>query len=626
MESAPVSPANWTGHIIVASLRGIGLRIVEQLVGMGKQVVVIDENADDRSIRTIRSWRVPYIYGNARRRETLAEAGIVGASALISLDNNDLLSLELALLAKNLRPRLRVIVRMSNTPVGRAVEEVTGHGTVLDSAALAAPAFVDALLRRRDRAVVLSGVEFRIVELVARSEGSIRAVFGELTPVAVLPTGKPPAICPGRDMQVHAGDHVIVVATPAEFRTAGVGIGPKRPDPTAPGFSKQVRDEAHSGSVRALIRALFTGADRALKVTMIAVLVLMVLATVVIDLGYRTHSGQLMNPVDALYTTVQTVVTVGYGDFPFGNQPMWLVIFDIGLMLVGTSLMAVLFAQLTDLLISRRLASSLGEQRAARMRGHTIVVGLGSVGYRVVNDLLSAGQRVVVIERDPENRHLSSARAASAAVLIADATDPATLQLVSLEHATGAAVLTSDDLANIETGLAINAELADVEHNVPIVLRLFDRHLSRTVERSFGFREVRSTAELAAPWFVAAALGLDVLAAFAVERRMMLAGRVTVTAVGSLVGVRLKDLDARLRIIAVTRSSNPDHLVYPLHHDSTLQAGDRAYIIGPHEELLRFLERNYAATDRTPVAAAQTQSSAQPPSSARPPTQPPTSG
>ena len=48
MDSAPVSPANWTGHIIVASLRGIGLRIVEQLVGMGKQVVVIDENADDR--------------------------------------------------------------------------------------------------------------------------------------------------------------------------------------------------------------------------------------------------------------------------------------------------------------------------------------------------------------------------------------------------------------------------------------------------------------------------------------------------------------------------------------------------------------------------------------------------
>lgn len=598
MDSPPVSPANLTGHIIVASLRGIGLRIVEQLVGMGKQVVVIDENADDRSIATIRSWRVPYIQGNARRRATLAEAGIVGASALISLDNNDLLSLELALLAKNLRPRLRVIVRMSNTPVGRAVEEVTGHGTVLDSAALAAPAFVDALLRRRDRSIKFADVEFRIVELVARSEGSIRSVFGGLTPVAVLPPGKPPAICPSRDTPVRPGDHIITVATPAELRRAGVSVGATRPDPSAPGFSKQLRRESHSGSVRALVQALFTGADRALKVTVIAVIALMVLATVVINFGYQTHSGQLMNPVDALYTTVQTLVTVGYGDFPFGGQPTWLVIFDIGLMLVGTALMAVLFAQLTDLLVSRRLASSLGEQRAARMRGHTIVVGLGSVGYRVAHDLLSAGQRVVVIERDPDNRHLASARAANAAVLIADATDPATLQMVSLEHAVGAAVLTSDDLANIETGLAINAELADVEHNVPIVLRLFDRHLSRTVERSFGFREVRSTAELAAPWFVAAALGLDVLAAFAVERRMMLAGRVVVTAAGSLVGVRFGDLDARLRIIAVKRNSHPNLLEYPLHHDSTLDAGDRAYLIGPHEELLRFLERNQAVPDR----------------------------
>lgn len=609
-----MSPANWTGHIIVASLRGIGLRIVEQLVGMGKQVVVIDEDADDRSIRTIRSWRVPYVYGNARRRETLAEAGIVGASALISLDNNDLLALELALLAKNLRPPLRVIVRMSKTPVGQAVERVTGRGTVLDSAALAAPAFVDALTKRRDRSIDFGGTEFRIVELVTRSKGPLREVFGDLIPLAWLPPDKPPALCPARDCHVNPGDHVIVVAKPEEFRRAGIEVGPARlgfggPDAGPDGLSRRVRHEAHTGSVRALFKALFTGADNALKLTGVSVLALMIIGTVVINMGYRTHTSELMSPVDALYTTVQTLVTVGYGDFPFGNQPTWLVLFDIALMLVGTFLMAVLFAQVTDLLVSRRIASTLGEQRAARMRGHTIVVGLGSVGYRVVHDLLSSGREVVAIERDPDNRHISAMRAADVTVVVADATDPATLQMVNLEHATGAAVLTSDDLANIETGLAINAELADVEHDVPIVLRLFDRYLSRTVKRSFGFREVMSTAELAAPWFVAAALGLDVLAAFAVEKRMMLAGRVILAAAGELTGQQLKDLDARLQVIAIERpadAADSVKLLYPPRPDSVLQPGDRAYVIGSQEELLRFLERNHATTDATTPTKATT--------------------
>ncbi len=56
------------------------------------------------------------------------------------------------------------------------------------------------------------------------------------------------------------------------------------------------------------------------------------------------------------------------------------------------------------------------------------------------------------------------------------------------------------------------------------MLRLFDRRLAGTVENSFDFRYVRSPAALAAPWFVGAALGFDVLDTFYVGDQPLLLG------------------------------------------------------------------------------------------------------
>lgn len=68
---------------------------------------------------------------------------------------------------------------------------------------------------------------------------------------------------------------------------------------------------------------------------------------------------------------------------------------------------------------------------------------------------------------------------------------------------------------------------------VPVVLRVFDRDLARMMERNFGFRHVRSTWALAAPSFVGAALGLDVLKTFFVDQQPFLVGRLATTRAGA---------------------------------------------------------------------------------------------
>lgn len=188
------------------------------------------------------------------------------------------------------------------------------------------------------------------------------------------------------------------------------------------------------------------------------------------------------------------------------------------------------------------------------MRNHYIVVGLGGVGIRVVEQLRAAGKRVAVIDKEPSPRNVSRARALSVPVVVADATDSDALAAANLSAAAGVAVLTSSDLANIETGLAIRGELGDRRDSVTTVLRLFDRHLSATVQKAFGFREVRSTAALAAPWFVAAALGLKVTTSLTLSGRTLMIGRLTVSSSGKLAGIPLHDLGVGIRVVAIKRA------------------------------------------------------------------------
>jgi hypothetical protein len=108
-----------------------------------------------------------------------------------------------------------------------------------------------------------------------------------------------------------------------------------------------------------------------------------------------------------------------------------------------------------------------------------------------------------------------------------------------------------------------------------VVLRVFDRGLADAVADGFGFRYVRSTAALAAPWFVGAAVGLD--------------------------GLAMGELAGRTRVVAIGRTDGT--LEYPPRSDTRFAAGDSAFLVGPYEEL-RSSSPCCAATPRPPTRAA----------------------
>ena len=582
--------AGWRGHVIVCGLHGVGLRIVELLNASGVPTVVIDDHPDPRQARNLIGWGIPHIARSSRSAEVLAEAGLAGAEAVICAQEDDLRTLETALLTRELRADVRVVVQLSNPAVGRALSRIAI--SVLDVAGLSAPSITEACLRTGVQEIRLAGERFAAARTIASAPATLRELYGALAPIAVLPAdGGDVVICPGRDHRVGPGDGVTLIGTPDELRVAGVTGPHQEPRAAAGQPARPARAVAH---LRHLAVSLLNAVDRRLVLALFALFTVVIGSTLILRLAYRL-GGHHIPLLDAVYFTAETVTTVNYGDFSFRNQSPWLMGGAIVLMLLGALFVAVFFAMLTDMLVSRRIEESLGRRRITGLRGHVLVIGLGSVGMQVLSRLAAAGSDVVVVEKHDGNRHLSQARALGVPVVIADATLPETLESVSLASASAVAVLTSDDLANLETGLAVRDQLGTRWDRTPVVLRMFDPQLARSVRHNFGFRNVRSTAALAAPWFVGAALGLDVLNTFYVGDEPLLVARLKVTRGGGLDGLAMQDLGARTRILAISRTFDQGYLEHPPRRGTRLRAGDEAYLIGPYEELLAVLRRDRPA-------------------------------
>jgi Trk K+ transport system NAD-binding subunit len=341
------------------------------------------------------------------------------------------------------------------------------------------------------------------------------------------------------------------------------------------------------------IRSLVSDVNPTFYPVFSATLVVLISATIILRFGYVPPPK--MGWVDAFYFTVETMTTTGYGDFSFVNQPTWLRTFSTLLMFSGVTTTALLVSFVADVLLSRRFVFASSHPRVGYLRNHIVVVGLSGLGMRVVSDLVAAGHDVAVIELNEENRFLSAVRDLDVPVIFGDATLRQTLQAARVDRARAIAVLTRDDIINIETGIVLTEMLgtktATREHwtDIPLVLRVYDRALGFAVAQRFGFENVRSTVELAAPWFIGATIGLKVLGTFSVGMTSFVVGGMQVAAGSELDGLRMFEMSTQARVIAIVTSNG----LVKLHprRDARLHADDTVYLVGPYRELIATLRK-----------------------------------
>ncbi len=570
-----------TGHIVVFGFRGVARRVVKQLAETGHRIVVVEPHANADEIDTLVRYGVEHVAGFGQAEETLRNARVADALAAVCVTDDDLRNIEIALLVRESSADVRIVVQMANAAVGRAMTSVTNPGAVLDVAQLASTSFVEAAINRTTHTIPLGGEEFIIATFPCTVSGTLRSVWGVSVPIAVRPVdGSPTVSCPGRDLPVAPGDLITLLGTAADFEDAG--LQPQRDHAVA--TRRTIRRR-----VREAIAAVTGTIDTPFRIAFAALTVLFVFSIGVLMWGYQGQDGSHMSALDAAYFTSETIATVGFGDFYFRDQPDWLRLWAIVLIVVGATLVALATALLTNALVSRRLAQSLGRQRLTGMKDHIVVVGLGAVGSKVALDLHDAGYEVAVIDDGNGERFFPQMKAAGVPVLVGDATLPETQADAGVSRAAGVAVLTSNDLVNIETGLAVRDVRGD--EPIPIVLRVFGRSLARVVGEVLSAGATRSIAELAAPWFVGAALGLEVIGTFYVGSTPFMAARISVRHGGGLDGMSMQDLGTSTRVVAIQRSKDSGRLEHPVRRDTVFHAGDSAFLVGQYEDLVDLLRR-----------------------------------
>jgi Trk K+ transport system NAD-binding subunit len=630
---------------------------------------------------------------SAHNPEALREADIYSALAVAACGDLDLDNLQTAIAAAEVAPNTRLVVSIDNAQLGDQLAAAIPAATVINMADRVGPSFVEACIRSDVvHAFTLfadpmtnpeeqASEVFAVVDATVDEADAFRARYGDLTPIALRRQADRDAVlCPPRDIPLAPGDQLTMLGRLAEFHDRGLTVAGLHDARTfaeiaAVARKRQERSEVEIiqqtdpsqsplGRARALAATVRGEFDGPFRWALAAVLAIVALSTVVLRLNYAANDPAAprdFDVFDALYLTVETMTTVGYGDFNFGGASHLLQVFGICLMLVGALSVAVIYAFITNIIISRRLEKALGRGRAGTIRGHVVLCGLGKIGTATMEGLLRAGRQVVVIERDEHNRFLPVARDRGVPVVIGDATVRTTLLQAGLGHAIAIAALTSDGVANLETVLSARdayEELAQArdervaarhaartaggrsyhrraretggatpdaapdEPGMRVVLRVADSSMTSEVERRFDIHTVRSAAALASPYFVGAALGYDVVSTFYVERTPFLVARMVVRPGAALVGPTLAELATGARILAVTAAPTPrpdktgangtGHTsaangagpvrpnLRPSRH-TRLRAGDELLAVGPVTEIVDMIRRNQHPADARPA-------------------------
>jgi voltage-gated potassium channel len=196
------------------------------------------------------------------------------------------------------------------------------------------------------------------------------------------------------------------------------------------------------------------GAERArirsLRVRLLLPLSVVLVVVLVGTLGYmalwHAQGGTWM---DALFMTVTTITTIGYGEVhPLSTAGR---LFTMVLAIAGIGSLFYTLGVVMEYLVAARLADPSGrkkmERRIDALRGHIIVAGLGRVGAQAAQELFHAGSPFVVVDPRPVAAQAAAER--GYLFLEGDATDDAVLERAGVRRASGLVVTTNNDATNM---------------------------------------------------------------------------------------------------------------------------------------------------------------------------------
>lgn len=290
------------------------------------------------------------------------------------------------------------------------------------------------------------------------------------------------------------------------------------------------------------------------------------------------------SPSEAIYLALGLAFFQPSGDFP---HVWYLQLFYFVLPVVGLGILATGLAEFGRLFFNRRARRKEWEMAvASTFSRHLVLIGLGHLGFRVMQTLVDTGQEVVVIEQDPKPNLVDQARRMGVPVIQDDGSRMEALESAGTARARGILLCTQNDVLNLQ--IAFMAQRLNPA--IEVVVRIFDDQFAADVARKFGFRALSATG-LAAPAFASSASGVDMTRPITVDGRSFSLASLTLEAGSPLAGRSVADIEREFDLSVVLLRHNGASDPHPAA-DRTVAERDVLAVLGEPERIARLTAAN----------------------------------
>jgi Trk K+ transport system NAD-binding subunit len=292
----------------------------------------------------------------------------------------------------------------------------------------------------------------------------------------------------------------------------------------------------------------------------------------------------LSNLSEAVYLVLSLTFFQSSGEFP---QAWYLEAFFFIMPVIGIGILAQGVADFGAALFNRRTRSKEWEMAvASTFSNHIIVIGLGHLGFHVVQNLRELGQEIVAVEQNPSADLIATVRRWGIPVLQDDGRRAVTLEAAGVRRAHSIILCTQNDTLNLQ--IAVKAR--SMNSRIQVVVRIFDDDFAQALHQQFGFTALSATG-MAAPAFASAAAGVDITRPITLEGNSLSLARVQVTASGRLSGLSVSQVEQMYEVSVVMLGRDGDSDLHPAA-DRCLSPGDVLAVLGGPKEIGILVQQN----------------------------------
>lgn len=583
---------------LVCGLKSLGQHCVAVLKDYNVKVIAIDDVQTE-------SWEIPelpsllykLIIGDCRQAKVLEQAGIGECRSILLVTTNERTNIEAAFVARRLNPLVRLIVSSDKQNFNELLYKNLGNFVAFEPNDLSANAFALAALSSEAISYfTLEGQLLRVIEHQVQPQDSwckgkpvyrlnltTRCILSHISVSSNTPTNfydwDP-------EVKVQVGDTLIYIEVVGELALLEQPLRKvNHPKWQWQKFFLNLTAKNLWQQIVEFWQSYYQSQNQIRRIATIYAITVFILWFLGIFIYRFYYPGITFQ--EAFYATA-VLLLGGYGDL-FGNvkftsqlqaseyMPWWLRLFSLGLTLIGQAFVGVLYALLTDALVTSRF-QFFNSAPPIPQRNHVVIISLNRLGQRVATLLQELNQPLVGINSTNFNQHILSD------IPLIEGNTTEALTQANIFHAKSIVLLGDDNLENLEIGLMAHA----LNPTIPLIIRTQDRQFSDNISPLFPYAKVLCDAVFSAEVFACAAFGENVLSFFHLSDRIVMVTEYNIEEGDTLHGLLLSEIAHGYGVVPILYQKYQQHN-YSLMpwNDVRVNIGDRLIVLATSHGLQR---------------------------------------